>query len=127
MHLVAPPLTGESVSGLSPGLAFDPTPFQTRLVFDRRRLPRKAFEERAMAVFSTNSADSVLTSVTIVDASHVGLGLRSPIAVEPGDSVSLLPDSPMWPRQIGIVVRCEPCEDGGFHVGLLSKRRTLAA
>lgn len=101
--------------------------FAGRLMLERRRVPRKAFNESAMAVFSTGLSGTALSSVKIVDASHVGLGLISPVPAEPGTSVSLLPESPMWPRQTGIVVRCELNEDGTYHLGLLSKRRTAAA
>lgn len=101
--------------------------FGGRLMIERRRVPRKAFNEAAMAVFSTGLNGAALSAVRIVDASHIGLGLMSPVPAEPGTSVSLLPDSPMWPRQTGIVVRCVQNPDGTYHLGLLSKRRTAAA
>jgi hypothetical protein len=33
----------------------------------------------------------------------------------------------MWPRQTGIVVRCEPTSDGHYRIGLLSKRNKAVA
>jgi hypothetical protein len=84
-----------------------------RLLIDRRRSPRKVVKGDAMAVFATGKGAGTLARVRLVDASWVGLGLASPIAVEPGTSVSIIPEDAMSPRQVGIVVRCEKGEDTG--------------
>ena len=100
---------------------------QARLERDRRRVPRRPMSGGAMAVFSTGIGAGTLVRADLVDASWTGIGLKSPIAVEPGACVSLIPDDPMWPRQTGIVVRCDSDEGGGSRVGLLSKQRKAVA
>jgi hypothetical protein len=32
----------------------------------------------------------------------------------------------MWPRQVGVVVRCERQEDGTYSLGLLSRKAKAA-
>lgn len=93
---------------------------------DRRRVPRRPMQGGGMAVFSNGHGAGTLVRVDLIDASWVGIGVKSPVKVEPGSSVSLVPDSAMWPRQTGVVVRCEEAEDG-FIVGLLSKRSKAVA
>ncbi len=93
---------------------------------DRRRVPRRPMPGGGMAVFSNSFGAGTLVRVDLIDASWVGIGVKSPIRVEPGSSVSLVPDSPMWPRQTGVVVRCEVTDDG-YIVGLLSKRSKAVA
>lgn len=94
---------------------------------DRRRTPRRQMQGGAMAVFSTGLGAGMLVRVSLLDASWTGIGVRSPVAVEPGACVSLVPDDAMWPRQTGLVVRCEPDSEGGYRVGLLSKRSKAVA
>lgn len=93
---------------------------------DRRRVPRRPMPGGGMAVFSNSFGAGTLVRVDLIDASWTGVGIKSPVRVEPGSSFSLVPDSPMWPRQTGIVVRCEEAEEG-FVVGLLSKRSRAVA
>jgi hypothetical protein len=100
---------------------------QPTLEHDRRRVPRRPMNGGAMAVFSTGIGAGTLVRADLVDASWTGIGLRSPIAVEPGACVSLIPDDPMWPRQTGIVVRCDADDAGGYRIGLLSKQRKAVA
>lgn len=94
---------------------------------DRRKVPRRAMQGGAMAVFSDGPGPGALSRVDLVDASWTGIGVRSGVRVAPGTSVSLVPESPMWPRQTGIVVRCDPDGQGGYRVGILSKRSKAVA
>ncbi len=94
---------------------------------DRRKLPRRAMTGGAMAVFSTNIGAGTLARVELLDASWTGIGIKSPIRVDPGAGVSLVPDSPMWPRQTGIVTRCEIDPHGGWRLGALSKQKKAVA
>jgi hypothetical protein len=96
------------------------------LAFDRRSIPRRPIAGRAMAVFSSSNAAGTLVRVELIDASWQGIGIKSPIEVAPGASVSITPEDSMWPRQIGIVVRCE--KDGeGYRLGLRSRLAKAAA
>lgn len=88
---------------------------------ERRRAPRVGVKGSAMTIFSSGSAAGMLTRVDLVDASHTGLGVTSPIAVSPGTSFSLIPEAVASPRQIGIVVRCEKDEQGLYRLGLRSR------
>ena len=88
---------------------------------ERRRAPRVSVKGSAMTIFSSGLAAGMLTRVDLVDASHTGLGVTSPIEVAPGTSFSLIPEAVAWPRQIGIVVRCEKDESGGYRLGLRSR------
>jgi hypothetical protein len=94
---------------------------------ERRRVPRRPMKGGGMAVFSTGLGAGTLVRVDLVDASWTGIGVHSPVEVAPGASVSLVPDDPMWPRQTGIVIRCEPCPEGGFSIGLLSRQNRAVA
>lgn len=93
---------------------------------DRRRIPRKPMQGGAMAVFSSQMGAGTLVHVDLVDASWTGIGIKCPVPVQPGTCVSLVPDSPAWPRQTGVVVRCEAGE-GGYSIGLMSKRSRAVA
>lgn len=94
---------------------------------DRRKTPRREMKGGAMAVFSSGLGAGTLVRVSLRDASWTGIGIKCPVKVEPGACVSLVPDDSMWPRQTGIVVRCEPDDEGGFLVGLLSRQRKAVA
>lgn len=93
---------------------------------DRRKTPRRTMTGGGMAVFSSSLGAGTLARVELLDASWTGVGISSPIAVEPGTSVSLVPDSPAWPRQTGIVVRCQHT-GCGYRIGLMSKRQKAVA
>jgi hypothetical protein len=99
---------------------------QDTLTFDRRGIPRRPIAGRAMAVFTSTNGAGTLVRVELLDASWQGIGVRSPVPVAPGASVSLTPEDAMWPRQIGIVVCCEKNGDG-FRLGLRSRLAQAAA
>jgi hypothetical protein len=94
---------------------------------ERRKIPRRPIKGHAMAVFSGGPTVGTLTRVELVDASWLGIGVKSPVPVELGAGVSLVPEDSMWPRQTGIVVRCEEGDDGMYHLGLRSKLNRAAA
>jgi len=96
------------------------------LTFDRRRTPRRTVCGGAMAVFASGHGAGTVARVELVDASWNGLGLVSPVAVEPGASVSVLPEHAMSPRQTGIVVRCDKT-DTGYRLGLQCRIQRAAA
>jgi hypothetical protein len=94
--------------------------------FDRRKLPRRPVSGHAMAVFTENNGPGKLTRVELLDASWVGFGVRTSEPVAVGALCSLTPEDAMWPRQVGIVLRCDRDGDG-YRVGLQSKLAKAAA
>lgn len=97
-----------------------------KLPSERRKLPRRAVSGHAMAVFANGRGAGTLTRVELVDASWTGMGLKTSAPVEPGTSVSIIPEHAMSPRQIGIVVRCEQMESG-YSVGLMCRTQKAVA
>ena len=93
---------------------------QDSLDFDRRKLPRRPINGHAMAVFTPGNSVGTLVRVELLDASWKGIGFRSPMEIRPGTPCSLTPDDSMWPRQVGMVLRCEKDGDG-YRVGVQSK------
>ncbi|GEM_PF-846372 len=93
---------------------------------ERRKLPRRVVKGNAMAIFASGRGAGTLTRVELLDASWTGLGLKSTMVVEPGTSVSVIPEHAMSPRHVGIVVRCEAVE-GGYHVGLMCRVQRAVA
>jgi hypothetical protein len=70
-----------------------------------------------------------LTPVELLDTSDGGLGLRSPVAIEPGMTVTLRDPRTRQPWSDAACVRCtrEPAADGGgYRVGLRLGRRLAA-
>jgi hypothetical protein len=96
------------------------------LRFDRRRATRHDVGGEAVAVFTDDAGPGKILKVRLLDASESGLGVRSSVAVAPGAAFSLMPDKTVWPRHIGIVVRCERDGDG-YLLGLRSKAPRTAA
>lgn len=113
------------LTGTSPGVVFNEEP-PAPIAFDRRRLPRKQMSGFAMTVFSFGFAAGTVARVELVDGSHTGLGIKSPVPVEPGAAFSMVPEDRLMPRQVGIAVRCE-LVDGEYHVGLRMRRSSMAA
>jgi hypothetical protein len=99
---------------------------QLKLQHERRKVPRREVKGGAMAVFSSGRGAGTLARVELLDASWTGLGVVSPMEVEPGTSVSVIPEHAMSPRQIGIVVRCEKFEDG-WRLGLQCRTQKAVA
>jgi hypothetical protein len=96
------------------------------LTFERRRLPRKVMKGGGVAVFTQDHCAGTVVRVELVDGSHTGLGILSPVAIEPGTSFSLIPDHAMMPRAVGMAVRCDKVE-GGYHIGLRTRIGSAAA
>lgn len=94
---------------------------------NRRKLPRREMSGGGMAVFSNGIGAGTLARVELIDASWTGVGIKSPIPAEVGSGFSLVPDSPMWPRQTGVVVNCVQDPRGGYRIGVLSKQKKAVA
>lgn len=92
---------------------------------ERRTNPRAKVSGQAMAVFSNPTSAGSLTYVSLLDASTAGLGVMSPIPVEPGTSFSIVPETGNFPRAVGTVVRCEKFEDS-YRLGLATAARRVA-
>lgn len=97
-----------------------------KLPSERRKLPRRTVSGHAMAVFANGRGAGTLSRVELVDASWTGMGLKTNAPVEPGTSVSIIPEHAMSPRQVGIVVRCEAMESG-YSVGLMCRTQKAVA
>ena len=97
-----------------------------RIASERRRIPRREVKGGAMAVFASGRGAGTLTRVELLDASWNGMGIKSPVMVEPGTSVSVIPEHAMSPRQVGIVVRCEKIEEG-YRLGLMCRVQKAVA
>ncbi len=95
--------------------------------FNRRRDERRAIDGDAVAVFTETIGPGKIVSVSLLDASETGLGVRSSVPVAPGAAFSLMSDRSVRPRHVGIVVRCERETDGSYRVGLRSKPSPVAA
>ena len=85
---------------------------------ERRREPRTPARGATVCSFSGNAGGSRLTSVLVRDTSTAGLGLHSPVPVEPGATVALYPLSRPVATDTGRVVRCEPHPEGGWCLGV---------
>ncbi|HYE63672.1 MAG TPA: hypothetical protein VD997_16900 [Phycisphaerales bacterium] len=97
------------------------------LTDDRRHLPRRPIKGHAMAVFSTGPTTTKLARVELIDASWTGIGVKTTDPIELGTAVSLTPEDSMWPRQTGIVIRCEKLDNGAYHLGLATRRKQAVA
>lgn len=117
---------GRTSAMLEP-VAYDRETSNISVQSERRKIPRRPVKGHAMAIFSGGPSVGTLTRVELLDASWLGIGVKSPVPVELGAGVSLVPEDSMWPRQTGIVVRCERDDDGAYHLGLRSKLNRAAA
>ncbi len=97
------------------------------LRFNRRRLPRKVLKGGAVAVFTEAFCAGSVVRIELTDGSHTGLGVTSPVAIEPGTTFSLIPDHPMMPRAVGVCVRCQRLENGTYAVGLRTRMGAMVA
>jgi hypothetical protein len=104
-----------------PIAALDVRPFR----FERRAEGRTTIEGTAMAAFYDEDGALSLTHVRLIDQSEHGLGLSSPVRVDPGASFSLHARGRALPHTTGTVARCEPNEDG-WTIGLRCDRPRAA-
>jgi hypothetical protein len=104
-----------------PIAALDVRPFR----FERRAEGRTTIEGSAMAAFYDEDGALSLTHVRLLDQSEHGLGLISPVRVEPGASFSLHARGRSLPHTTGTVARCVEAEDG-FTIGLRCDPRRAA-
>lgn len=92
---------------------------------DRRASPRARVQGTATAVFTGGVEAGALTPVELIDACPAGLGVRSPVPVAPGSAFSIMPEVGLYPRMVGLVVRCER-EGDGYRLGLAGRARRAA-
>jgi predicted N-acetyltransferase YhbS len=97
---------------------------------DRLRLERRA-EERSplsgsvMGAFVDDEGAFTLTRVELIDESAAGLGLLSPVEIQPGRRFTLYVGPLHVAHDSGVVARCE-MEDEGYRVGLRCDGRMAA-
>jgi len=105
------------------------------LRFDRRCEYRESGSGRVVATYRNADGHAGLTWVEIVDTSDNGIGLRSPIAIEPGASVFLHSGTGGKGQRVGfhsgmvaLAVTCsEQSEtESGFRIGLRIGRHRAA-
>jgi hypothetical protein len=104
-----------------PVSAIDVRPFR----FERRVEGRQESSGEAMAAFYDEDGALSLTRVTLVDESVHGLGLVSPVAVEPGVRFGLHARGRVLAHTTGVVARCSP-KGEVWSVGLRCDPRRAA-
>lgn len=97
---------------------------------DRLRLERRCEERRpasgsVMGAFVDVEGAFMLTRVELVDESAAGLGLLSPVEIEPGRRFTLYAGPLHLAHDSGVVTRCRP-EGRGYRVGLWCDRLMAA-
>lgn len=97
---------------------------------DRIRLERRADERTpiagsVMGAFVDDEGAFTLTRVELLDESAAGLGLLSPVHIEPGRRFTLYAGPMQVAHDSGVVARCEPDGDA-YRVGLRCDRRLAA-
>ena len=85
--------------------------------FNRRTADRTPARGEAIATFTGPHGFAALARVRLRDASPTGIGVRSPLAVQPGAVATLTPVQPGGTSQSAIVVRCTG-RAGAYHLGL---------
>ncbi|MCW5774968.1 MAG: hypothetical protein KIS87_00790 [Phycisphaeraceae bacterium] len=85
--------------------------------FNRRAADRGPALGEAIATFTGPHGFAALARVRLRDSSEGGLGLRSPLAVEPGAIATLTPVHAGGLPESAIVVRCTG-RAGAYHLGL---------
>lgn len=119
--------------GTTPAVAWTGVPDEADLCeplqFERRRLPRKKMSGHAIAVFTSGDCAGTVVRVELVDASHTGIGVICPMAIEPGAAFTLIPEDARMPRCCGIAVRCRqhPDDSDRSIIGLRMIRSRAAA
>ncbi|MDP1660315.1 MAG: PilZ domain-containing protein [Phycisphaerales bacterium] len=97
-----------------------------QLHMERRRSPRRPIEEMVTAVFRDGRERFGLTRVILLDSSHTGLGIKADQSFEPGTRFTLTANNVPMPHRSGTVVRCIPCGDGAYSVGVVFDRLKAA-
>jgi hypothetical protein len=92
---------------------------------ERRRGVRTRATGELVATFRDGEGRIGLTSVNLIDSSDGGLGILSPVQIEPGMVVTLRDARTRQPWSDATAVRCQR-EDGRYHIGLELTRRMAA-
>ena len=94
---------------------------------ERRRLARTPTLGLVTATISREQGVAVAT-VSLIDTSACGVGVRSPIPAEPGDLFGFHFDGTVLPSRLGRVVRCEREEHGDWYrIGLVAEQNQAVA
>jgi hypothetical protein len=88
-----------------------------RLPLERRRDERSPLHGSVMGAFVDDEGAFTLTRVELLDESEAGLGLMSPVEIEPGRRFTLYAGPLHVAHDSGVVVRCGT-DGGAFRVGL---------
>jgi len=105
------------------------------LRFDRRSEYRESASGRVVATFQDTDGQTGLTWMDVVDTSHAGIGLVSPVPIPRGAVVQLHPPvkasavAAGWVLMglTGLAVMCgDTREETGFRVGLRIEPRSAA-
>ena len=92
---------------------------------DRRREDRSLLAGEGIAVFSDGDGGAKIVRVDFADCSIAGLGVLSGLAIAPGATFTLRPDSGLSNGHSGVVSRCT--KDGDrFRLGLKLARAVAA-
>ncbi|HRQ74034.1 MAG TPA: hypothetical protein PLU35_13490, partial [Phycisphaerales bacterium] len=94
--------------------AIDP---EAPIPFSRRTTDRAPARGEAIATFTGPHGFAALARVRLRDTSTGGLGVRSPLPVEPGAIATLTPVQSGGAPESAIVVRCTG-RAGAYHLGL---------
>lgn len=92
---------------------------------DRRREDRAPLAGEGIAVFSDGDGGAKIVRVDFADCSNAGLGVLSGLAIAPGATFTLRPDSGLAHGHSGVVSRCT--KDGDrYRLGLKLARAVAA-
>ncbi len=92
---------------------------------DRRREERSPLVGEGIAVFTDGEGGAKIVRVDFADASAAGLGVLSGLAIAPGATFTLRPDSGLSHGHSGVVSRCVK-EGDRYRLGLRLARAVAA-
>ncbi len=93
---------------------------------ERRAAERAPLEGSMMAEIIGASGHISIASVELVDESHTGLGIASPIEMAPGTTIALYPMGCGIPMLSGEIVRTRRRPGGGYLIGIRCEQRLAA-
>jgi hypothetical protein len=87
-------------------------PSSAALPFERRSAPRWESHTQVTALELSGERFGQIHELAVDNASHGGLAATSPIAIQPGTSVTLGFSQPGQLARQGVIRRCDPCGEG---------------
>ncbi|MEK6702189.1 MAG: hypothetical protein AABZ53_07995 [Planctomycetota bacterium] len=113
-------------AGSSPGLPDWARAAEARIRDrDRRREDRSPLAGEGIAVFSDADGGAKIVRVDFADASAAGIGVLSGLAITPGATFTLRPESGLSHAHSGVVSRCTR-EGDRYRLGLKLARSVAA-